>query len=93
MSKKIYVGNISFNAQENELRDLFAQYGEVVDVKIIVDRYTDRSKGFGFVEMQDDSAGEAAISSLNGKDFLGRELKVNEAQERKERSGYNNFRN
>ena len=92
MSKKIYVGNISFNAQENDLRNLFAQYGEVADVKIIVDKYTDRSKGFGFVEMHDDSAGTAAISALNGSELLGRDLKVNEAQDRRERTGYNNFR-
>lgn len=92
MSKKIYVGNISFNTQENDLRNLFAQYGEVVDVKIIIDRNTNRSKGFGFVEMQDDAAGEAAISELNGKDFDGRNLKINEAKEREERPRYNNFR-
>jgi len=92
MSKKIYVGNMNFNTQENDLRGLFAQYGEVVDVKIIVDKYTDRSKGFGFVEMQDESAGTAAISALNGADLNGRDLKVNEAQERKERPSYNNFR-
>ena len=92
MSKKIYVGNISFNTQENELRELFAQYGDVVNVNIIVDRNTNRSKGFGFVEMQDDSAGTAAISALNGAVLSGRDLKVNEAMERKERSSYNNFR-
>ncbi len=92
MSKKIYVGNISFNAQENDLRDLFAQYGEVADVKIIIDRYTNRSKGFGFVEMNDEEAGTAAISALNGAELLGRDLKVNEAQDRRERTGYNNFR-
>jgi RNA recognition motif-containing protein len=91
MAKKIYVGNISFNAQESDLRTVFSQYGEVVDVKIITDKYTERSKGFGFIEMQDDSAAEAAISALNGTELLGRELKVNEAQERKERPRYNNY--
>ena len=92
MSKKIYVGNISFKAQEDDLRNLFSQYGEVVDVKVITDRDTGRSKGFGFIEMQDDEAGEAAISALNGTELLGRDLRVNEAQERKERPQYNNFR-
>ncbi|MDC7225294.1 MAG: RNA-binding protein [Spirochaetales bacterium] len=92
MAKKIYVGNISFNAQEDDLRTLFSQYGEVVDVKIITDKYTERSKGFGFIEMQEDSAAEAAISALDGKEMLGRELRVNEAQERKERPRYNDFR-
>ena len=92
MANKIYVGNMSFNAQEDDLRNLFAQYGEVVDVKIIVDKYTDRSKGFGFIEMSDSDAAEAAISALNGKEHLGRELKVNEAKERQERPRYNDFR-
>ena len=92
MSKKIYVGNISFNAQEDDLRNLFSQYGEVVDVKIIIDKFTDRSKGFGFIEMADDQAAEAAISALNETELLGRALRVNEAQERKERPQYNNFR-
>lgn len=92
MSKKIYVGNISFKAQEDDLRNLFSQFGEVVDVKIISDRDTGRSKGFGFIEMAEAEAGEAAISALNGTDLLGRDLKVNEAQERRERPQYNNFR-
>ncbi len=92
MPKKIYVGNISFNAQEDDLRNVFSQYGEVTNVNIIVDKFTDRSKGFGFIEMQDESAADAAISALNGTELLGRELKVNEAKERKERPQYNNYR-
>ena len=92
MSKKIYVGNISFNAQENDLQDLFAQYGEVLSVNIIVDRFTNQSKGFGFVEMADDNAATAAISALNGAQLNNRELKVNEARERTERPRRDNFR-
>lgn len=90
MSKKIYVGNISFKAYDQDLGDLFAQYGEVVSARIITDRETSRSKGFGFVEMAEESAAEAAISELNGKEWQGRELRVNEANERTERPRYNN---
>jgi RNA recognition motif-containing protein len=92
MSKNIYVGNISYNVQERDLEDLFAQYGEVTSVKVIIDRMTNRSKGFGFVEMQDDDAATAAISALNGTELANRELRVNEARERTERQGFNNFR-
>ncbi|HAK47047.1 MAG TPA: RNA-binding protein [Spirochaeta sp.] len=92
MSKKIYVGNISFNAGENDLQDLFVQYGEVVSVNIIVDRHTNQSKGFGFVEMADDSAADEAISALNGTQLLGRDLRVNEARERTERPRRDDFR-
>jgi RNA recognition motif-containing protein len=76
MSKKIYVGNISWSATEEQLEELFGEYGEVHSVKIITDRETGRPRGFAFVEM--DNA-DAAISALNNKDFLGRSLKVNEA--------------
>ena len=79
MSKKIYVGNLSFQSSENDINDLFTQFGEVESVKIITDRDTGRSKGFGFVEMSDDSA-EKAISQLNGKELNGRALTVNEAR-------------
>jgi RNA recognition motif-containing protein len=79
MSKKIYVGNLAFQTSENDLNDLFAPFGEVESVKIITDRDTGRSKGFGFVEMSDDSA-EKAISQLNGKEMNGRALTVNEAR-------------
>ena len=92
MSKKIYVGNISFNADENDLQELFARYGEVISVNIIMDRYTNQSKGFGFVEMADDNAASAAISELNGTQLNGRDLKVNEARERTERPRRDNFR-
>lgn len=79
MSKKIYVGNLSFGATEEELAALFEEVGAVESVSIITDRDTGRSKGFGFVSMNDDDA-EKAIAALNGKDFGGRALTVNEAR-------------
>ena len=91
MSTKIYVGNLSFKAMENDLEDLFAQYGEVTSVRIITDRQTNRSKGFGFVEMGDASAAAAAISALNEKEWMTRKIVVNEARDREERPR-NNYR-
>jgi cold-inducible RNA-binding protein len=82
MGKRLYVGNLSFNATELDLRDLFAQSGTVVDAKLVTDRETGRPRGFGFVEMSSDAEATAAISSLNGREFQGRALTVNEAQER-----------
>jgi RNA recognition motif-containing protein len=79
MSKKIYVGNLPFRATEEELSGLFSEIGAVESVSIITDRDTGRSKGFGFVSMSDDDA-EKAIAALNGKDFAGRALTVNEAR-------------
>jgi len=79
MAKRIYVGNMSYATTEEELRELFAQYGTVLSANIIIDRETHRPKGFGFVEMDEDSAAEAAISQLDGKEFGGRNLRVNEA--------------
>jgi RNA recognition motif-containing protein len=79
MPKKIYVGNLSFRTTEEELAALFEQVGSVESVSIITDRETGRSKGFGFVSMNDDDA-EKAIAALNGKDFGGRALTVNEAR-------------
>ena len=90
MAKKIYVGNMSYNTSEGELQNLFEQYGTVLSVNIITDRETNRPKGFGFVEMEDDSAALAAISDLDGKDFGGRNLRVNEALGRRPRQ--NNYR-
>lgn len=78
----IYVANIPFKATEAELKGLFEEYGEVSSAKIILDKFTQRSRGFGFVEMSDDTAGQAAISSLNGADFMGKNLVVNEARPR-----------
>ena len=85
MSKKLYVGNLPFSTNEDEIRDLFTPYGEVQSVNLIVDRETGRLRGFGFVEM-DDAGAAAAIQNLDGKELGGRTLKVNEAQE-KPRSG------
>jgi len=84
MPKSIYVGNIAFSTSEDDIRNLFAQFGEVNSVKFISDRETGRFRGFGFVEMDDSSAREA-IQALNGKEVGGRALKVNEAQERESR--------
>ncbi|MCP5515165.1 MAG: RNA-binding protein [Spirochaetales bacterium] len=82
MSKKLYVGNLNYATTEDQLADLFAEYGNVLDVSIVIDRYTNRSKGFGFVEMEDGTAASEAIAALNGKQFNNRELLVNEARER-----------
>ena len=86
----IYVANIPWKASEDQLKTLFAAYGEVTSAKIIMDKVTQRSRGFGFVEMADESAGKQAVTSLNGADFLGKNLVVNEARPREERP--NNFR-
>ncbi len=80
----IYVGNLPFTASEDELRNLFEQYGPVNSVKLITDRDTGRPRGFGFVEMDQDAA-STAIESLNGKDLGGRSLRINEAKERESR--------
>lgn len=85
--KKIFVGNLSWKATEDMLKQLFEAFGEVVSVKIIKDQYTDKSKGFGFVEMRDAEGAEKAIRELNDKPFLERNLRVSQAQERTERSG------
>ncbi len=81
----IYVGNLSYGMSEDELRDAFSAYGDVASVKILTDRETGRSRGFGFVEMPNQSEGEAAITQLNGKDVGGRALRVNEARPRERR--------
>lgn len=84
--KKIYVGNLAYEVQEDELKDLFTKCGEVVSANIIIDRSTGRSKGFGFVEFESPAQAEAAIEELNGQEFQGRPLKVNMAREQ-QRSG------
>lgn len=78
----IYVGNLSYEMTDDDLLEAFAPFGEVISAKIINDRETGRSKGFGFVEMADKNQGEAAIEQLNGQDLKGRPLKVNEARPR-----------
>ncbi len=82
MSTNIYVGNLSFNTDSNELENLFAEYGAVDRAQVITDRETGRSRGFGFVEMANDDEAQNAIESLNGKEVDGRELRVNVAKER-----------
>jgi RNA recognition motif-containing protein len=85
LSKKLYVGNLSFNSTEDDIRTQFATFGEVISVNLITDRETGRLRGFGFVEMDEEGA-RAAIQGMDGKDFGGRNLKVNEAED-KPRSG------
>ena len=81
----IFVGSLPFKIQEADLRELFEAYGEVNSVKIINDRETGRSKGFGFVEMADDEAGKKAIADLNGSEVAGRNIVVNQADDKKPR--------
>lgn len=82
MGINIYVGNLSFDTAEDELKDLFASYGAVDSVKIISDQFTGRSRGFGFIEMADREEGMKAIEELNSRELGGRTLKVNEARPR-----------
>ncbi|MEQ8767075.1 MAG: RNA-binding protein [Planctomycetota bacterium] len=86
MSQKLYVGNLNFQVTEDEVREIFSQYGEVHSVSLITDRETGRPRGFGFVEI-DENGAQAAIDGLNGTDFQGRSLTVNEARERSPRGG------
>ena len=93
MAKKPYVGNLSYNTTEDGLRNFFASYGNVVSVKIIFDRESGNSKGFGFIEMGTDDEANAAIAGTNGAEFEGRQLRVNEAMDkpRRDRSGGNSW--
>jgi RNA recognition motif-containing protein len=87
LSKNIYVGNLAWAVSDDELRSMFEQFGEVTSARVIEDRETGRSRGFGFVEMDDEGA-QQAIQALNGADSHGRNLKVNEAQPRTSRPRY-----
>jgi len=82
----IYVGNLSYETTEDDLRDLFEEFGTIVEVSIIKDRETGRSKGFGFVEMEESDGAEKAIKELDGNDLSGRNVTVNEARPRKDRT-------
>lgn len=97
MAKKLFVGNLSWNTKDDSLRTLFSTVGTVVSAQVITDRYTGRSRGFGFVEMSTDEESEKAMAELNGKDLDGRQISVNEARERQENGGGarggGNFRN
>ena len=81
----IFVGNLPFTTTDDELHELFEQYGEITRASVIKDRVTDKSRGFGFVEMMDDEKARAAIEALNGSDMQGRSLTVNEARPRESR--------
>ena len=87
MGKKLYCGNLSYNVASSDLEQLFSQYGTVVSAQVISDRDTGRSKGFGFVEMENDADAQAAIEGLNGNENDGRTLTVNEARPREDRGG------
>jgi RNA recognition motif-containing protein len=85
MSTKLFVGNLSFNATENQLQDLFGAHGTVLEVDVIMDKFTGRPRGFAFVTMDTKETADAAVQALNGKDLDGRALTVNEARPREER--------
>ena len=87
MGKKLYCGNLSYNVSNSDLDQIFGEYGTVQSAEVIMDRDTGRSKGFGFVEMQNDQEAQAAIAGVNGKEHDGRTLTVNEARPREARSG------
>lgn len=87
MGMKLYVGNLSYQTTNAELESLFAEYGSVRSAQVIMDRDTNRSKGFGFVEMADSGAAQAAIQGLHDQELSGRRLTVNEARPREDRGG------
>jgi len=84
MSVTLYVGNISYSMKEEELKKAFGQFGEVVSVKIIIDKRTGKSKGYGFVEMDSDASADEALKNMNGKELAGRNVKVNKANSQAE---------
>lgn len=88
---KLYVGNLSYNSTEESLAGLFSQFGEVVSARIVIDRETGRSKGFGFVEMSSAEAAQQSIAQLNGQQVDGRQLTVNEARPQEPRQGGRGF--
>lgn len=87
MGKRLYVGNLSYGVSSAELEQMFSAHGQVDSAEVVMDRSTGRSKGFGFVEMSSDDEAQAAIAALNGNEHGGRNLTVNEARPREERSG------
>ncbi len=86
----IYVGNLPYGVTDDELRDAFGSYGEVVSINVIKDKFSGESRGFGFVEMSSDEEAQSAIDGLNGSEFGGRNLKVNQARPREDRSDRSN---
>lgn len=85
----IYVGNLSYKVTEEDLNEIFAEYGSVKRVQLLIDRETGRSRGFGFVEMETDAEEDAAIDALNGAEWMGRDMKVNKARPREENQNQN----
>ncbi len=88
MGNKLFVGGLSFNTTDLGLRDGFARFGEIVEAKVILDRDSGRSRGFGFVTFADGAAAQAAIAEMNGTDFEGRTIKVNEAEDKPRGGGF-----
>ena len=86
MSTKLYVGNLSYNTTENQLQDLFAEHGPVTGVELIMDKFSGRPRGFGFVTLETKEGADAAVAAMNGKNVDGRDLTVNEARPREERA-------
>lgn len=84
----IYVGQLPYNVSENELRELFSEFGEIASLNLITDKFSGRSKGFGFIDMPNNSEADKAIKALNKSMFHGREIKVNQAQERRKKSSF-----
>jgi RNA recognition motif-containing protein len=93
MNKKLYVGGLPFSVTDDQLKTLFESHGTVESAKVIMDRYSDRSRGFGFVEMSTQQEAEQAVQALNGTDLEGRSLTVNESKPRENRSGGGGSRN
>lgn len=87
MSMRLYVGNLAYTVTSDELKDAFAQFGEIANATVLSDKFTGRSKGFGFVEFVNDADGQEAIKKMDGADLGGRPLRVNEARPREENSG------
>ncbi len=87
MAKKLYVGNLSFDTTDQELEAIFAEHGEVVSATVVTDRYTNKSRGFGFVEFADEESAKKAQEAVNGQDVGGRALRVDEAKEPRESRG------
>jgi RNA recognition motif-containing protein len=93
MNKKLYIGGLPFSVTDDQLKTLFESHGTVESAKVIMDRYSDRSRGFGFVEMSTQQEAEQAVQALNGTDLEGRSLTVNESKPRENRSGSGGARN
>lgn len=95
MTKKMYVGNINYETNEDQLNEAFKEYGEVISVNIVTDKFSGKSRGFAFVEMANDEEADSAMAGLNGREIDGRKIKVNEARRRENnqrRGGRNDFR-